>query len=244
MTLLTTALDRIARQCSVKTPSSWLAATRDEHLEIRDDFLLEAVDDILDRVDLGEPIAKKQTLSGAGTDNGDDSGNFTLNANFKRLQRDEWSVYDPLQDRIGIPVSQSGEWSYLTDIGTSGIYKHYRLKGYEGNYSLDVYRNLSAGDTLEIHYISDVWLTNGGTEKNAFTDADDTLLLPRRLVESGTVWRYRERRGLPYQDKYAEYEALMSRAILDSRNLRTIRFGEPDMSVKWQDLVPAFIPSS
>lgn len=238
MTLVTDALNRIARQCSVKAPSSWLSATRDDHVELRDDFLAETVDDILDRVDLGEPITKTSTINGTGAEN------YALPSDFKRFTRDDLAVYDDQQDRAGVPVTNSGEWTYIKDLGTAGITRFYRLKGYEGNFTLDIYREPDAGDTLSVHYVSDVWITNGGTEKSSFTDADDTLLLPRRLVEAGTVWRFRERRGLPYEDKYAEYTSLMDRALTDSRGLRRIQFGEPDMSVKWQDLVPAFIPET
>ena len=68
--------------------------------------------------------------------------------------------------------------------------------------------------------------------------------MPRTVVESGTVWRYRERRGLPYLDKYNEYEAKMARLSNDTRARRVVSFGETDNNVRWQDLVPAFIPSS
>jgi len=218
MTLVTDALDRIARQCSVKAPST--------------------VDDILERVDLGEPITKTTTITADGSEN------YALPSNFKRLTRSELAVYDDQQDRAGVPVTNSGEWTYIKDLGTAGITRFYRVKGYEGNYTIDIYRNPETGEDLSVHYVSTVWITNASTEKSEFTDPDDTLLLPRRLVESGTVWRFRERRGLPYEDKFAEYEMLMNRALIDSRNLRTIQFGEPDRSVKWQDLVPAFIPDS
>ena len=248
MTKITEALDRIARQCSVKAPSAWLSATRTDHVEIRDDFFLETVEDILDRVDLGEPIAKTQTITGGGgtyTLNADGSGNYGLNSNFRRMQRDEWAVYDNAQDRVGIPVTDSGKWTYLTDLGTAGIDRYFRVKGYEGNYTLDLYRDPGSGITINVHYIADVWMvSSGGTEGNQFTDSEDVLLLPRRLVEAGTVYRFRRRRGLFYEDKWKEYEALLSRAQTDSRQLHKVQFGEADRTVKWQDLVPAYIPGS
>lgn len=238
MTLVTEALDRIARQCSVKGPTSWLSATRADHVELRDDFLVETVEDILDRVDLGEPIVKTSTITGTGAEN------YALPSDFRRLTRDPLAIYDDQQDRAGVPVTNSGEWTYIKDLGTAGITRFFRVKGYEGNYTIDIYREPDTGETISVHYVGDAWITNGGTEKREFTDPEDTLLLPRRLVEAGTVWRFRERRGLPYQDKFNEYEALLQRAHIDSRNLRRISFGEPDRTIKWQDLVPAFIPDS
>ena len=50
MTTVVEALNRIARQCSIKAPSSWVSATRDDHVSLRDDFLNETVEDILERV--------------------------------------------------------------------------------------------------------------------------------------------------------------------------------------------------
>ena len=55
-TPITEVLDRIARQCNVTPPSSWVTASRYDHVELRDDILLETVDDLLDRVDWPSPI--------------------------------------------------------------------------------------------------------------------------------------------------------------------------------------------
>lgn len=245
MTTIVSALNRIARQCSVTAPSDWVTATSTTAKELRDDYLLETVDDIQERIDLPSPIGKRQTLTGTGSTNSDGSETFTLNSDFKRLQRDDWAVYDPLQDRQVVPITEDGKWEYLTDIGASGIIKHYRIHGYEGNYTIDVYNPPGSGDTLTVSYISNLWKANSsGTAGSSFTDADDVLLLPRRLVESGVVWRWRERKGLPYQDKYMEYESLLARLSNDTRGRRRIDMGEPDRSVRWQDMVPTFIPDS
>lgn len=246
MTTVVDALKRIARQCSLKSPSSWVNATSDTHLEIRDDFLIETIDDIRDRVDLPGPIGKTATLTGNdGTTQSDGSERISLPSNFYRLQRDPLAVYDVLQDRPCMPISQDGTWEQVTDIGTAGIVKYYRVTGYEGNYSMDFYLDPTATETFRVSYVSDIWMqSSGGTEGNSLTAEDDILLLPRRVVETGTVARYRERRGLPYDDKYMEYESLLSRLSNDSRNQRSINFTDGGERVRWTDLVPSFIPSS
>lgn len=239
MTLIVDALNRIARQCSIKTPASWASATRDEHLELRDDFMLETVDDILARVDLPSPIGKQTTITGDG------SQNYALPVNFKRLARDNMAVYDQLQDRPCVPIVADGDWSFITDIGTAGVVKYYRIKGYEGNYTIDIENEPATGETFVVSYVSTVWMTDsGGTEGSAFTANTDILILPRRVVEIGTVWRYRERKGLPYEDKWNEYEAEISRLSNDGRTRRVIAFAPPEETPRWQDLVPAFVPSS
>lgn len=246
MTTVVASLDRIARQTSVATPSSWITANTKDQVEIRDDFLLETVADIADRLDLASPIGQQITLTGGtSAENADGSETFTLPADFLRTQRDELALYDVDQDRPCIPVTNTGQWTMLTDTGAAGAIKYYRIQGYDGNYTVDIYNAPGTGSEVKLSYISKNWLaTSGGVAGDTLANLDDVLLMPRRVVEAGTVFRFRERRGLPYEDKYAEYEALMSRLSNDSRSRRVVNFGEPVKDVKWQDLIPAFIPSS
>lgn len=239
MTLITAALDRAARQCSVKAPSSWGTATRDDHVSLRDDFMLETVDDILERVDLPAPIGAQVSITGDGSET------YALPTNFKRLHRSELAVYDKLQDIPCQAVTSDGEWTYLKDIGTAGTVTYYRLSGYEGNWSISFYDAPTAAQEIIVSYATVNWMTNAsGTQGSMFTTNDDVLMLPRRLVETGIVWRFRERRGLAYQDKFNEYEMLMAQMINDRRARRIISTGDKSPNVRWQDLVPAFIPSS
>lgn len=236
-TLVTAALDRIARQCAVTPPTSWITATRLDHVEIRDDFFMETIDDILERIDLPSPIAGQVQITGTGAET------YDLPADFRRLQRDEMAVYDPQLDRRLVPITNDGEWTYLKDIGTTGIIHYYRLRGFDGNWQIDIYTEPPTGRVIEVHYITNNWMANeAGTVGEALTSETDVLILPRRLVETGTVWRYRERRGLPYQDKYNEYEMLLARLSNDTRGRRKVQFGEPVMNVKWQDKIPSWIP--
>lgn len=245
MTTIVEALGRIARQCSIKAPSSWVTATRDDHVELRDDFLSETVDDILDRVDLPSPVGAQVTLSTlTSSTNADGSRTFELPTQFKRLHRDNLAVYDVEQDRPCVPVTSDGMFDFIADTGTAGVVHYYQLAGYDENYTLTFYDDPGSDSFIIVSYSTNYWMaTSGGTVGSMFTAEDDVLILPRRVVESGTVWRYRERRGLPYIDKYNEYEALIARLSNDRRGRRKINMGEPE-SVRWQDLVPAFIPSS
>lgn len=244
MTTVVEALDRIARQCGVKAPSSWVTATRDDHVSLRDDFLRETIDDVLDRCDLASPVANQQTIvGGAGTAQADGSERFSLNSDFRRLQRDDYAIYDPQQDRPVVPVTDDGKWDYLTDIGATGVIKYYRTAGYDGAFTIDIYKAPATGDEYKINYISNKWVVSGGVGSTTFAADDDVLILPRRVVEAGTVWRFRERQGLPYNDKMMEYEALLARLSNDSRGRRSVDMGGQKF-VRWQDLVPSFIPPS
>lgn len=238
MTKIVDALNRIARQCSVKAPSSWVSATRDDHKELRDDFLLETVEDILDRVDLPSPVAGQTTITGTGAET------YSLPDDFRRIHRDEFAVYDVSQDRPCVPVSSDGDWSYVKDVGTTGVIRFYRQTGYDGNFSISFYEEPSAAVDITVSYSTKNWMANsGGTAGDMFTDEDDVLLLPRRVVEVGAVWRYRRRRGLEFGQQKLEYETYLERLSNDTRSRRTVYFGEPER-LRWQDLVPVFIPPS
>lgn len=239
MTLVKDALDRVARQCSVTVPSSWLTTTDTAAVEIRDDFLSETVDDILDRLDLPSPVGAQTTLTGSGAET------YSLPANFYRLQRDDLAVYDVALDRPCVPITDDGHWTYLKDIGTTGIIRYFRVTGYDGNWSISFYDEPSASIDIAVSYITKNWMaTSGGTAGSAFTTLTDVLLFPRRVFEAGIVWRFRERKGLPFEGKYNEYEALIARLSNDSRVRRKINMGQPAKDVRWQDLIPNFIPPS
>jgi hypothetical protein len=234
MALVVDVLNRIARHCSIQAPSSWITATADEYVEIRDDFLRETVDDLLDRVDWPQPVGAQTTITGTGV------ASYTLPADFRRLQRNPYSVYDVQLDAPGIPVVTDGDWVELLDSGIAGADRFYRLAGYDGNWSIEFE---SPPDTeITISYVSKNWMaTAGGTVGSMFTAADDVLILPDRLVEVGTIWRWRERKGLPFTDKFSEFNALLIRYLNDVRGRRSTSFVKP-RRYKWQDRVPAFIP--
>ena len=236
MTTIVDVLNRIARHCSISAPSSWITAAADEHVEIRDDFLRECVDDLLDRVDWPQPVGAQVTITGTGV------ASYALPADFRRLQRNAYSVYDEQLDAPGIPVSTDGDWVELLDSGIAGADRFYRITGYDGAWEIE-FEGEPTTDII-LSYVTKNWMaTAGGTVGSMFTASDDVLILPERLIEVGTIWRWRERRGLPFQDKYNEFNMLLARHLNDVRGRRVVSFkrGKP---VRWQDRVPAFIPSA
>ncbi len=69
------------------------------------------------------------------------------------------------------------------------------------------------------------------------------ILFPRRLVEAGIVWRFRERKGLEFMTKWTEYQELMAQYSNTTKMRTKIDFGPVKMH-RWQDMIPAFIPES
>lgn len=249
-TTVVEVLNRAARQCGVKPPSSWVTATRDDHVSLRDDFLQETVADILDRYDLPGPISNDQTFTVTDAElrlETDGSRWFPVNTELRRLQRHHFAVYDLDQQRPVLQVMNDGAWTHLTEVGASGASKYYQLRGFPGEYQLYVYPAPGVGETIRIHYISQKWIRSGTvgsyetSPKTEFTADEDILALPAAPVQAGIVWRFRERQGLPYQDKYNEYEAQLTRMVNDMRLRRYVNMGGK-AHVRWQDLIPNFIP--
>ena len=240
MTTVTDVLNRIARQTSVDQPDSWLTATSREHQELRDDFLLETVDEIQERLDLPSPIGRQFELTGDGSET------YSLPSDFKRLMRDPMAVYETTTIRRAmLPVTDDGVWTHLKQIGSTGAARYYKIEGYEENHTISIYLEPSASISVTISYVSTRWIYNDSSYKSTFDDPDDALLLPRRLVEAGTVMRWRERNGLPTKDKRLEFEALLERLSNDSRSRRTINFGDSGERVRpWDVPVPDQIPTS
>lgn len=239
MTTVVAALDRIARDVSITAPSDWTAATADEHLEIRDDFLLEVVDDITDRVDWPDPISAIQSITGT------DAETYSLNATFKRVARHDWAVYESTNTtRPVTPATNDSDYTRIQDESLGGADRFYKITGYEGNYSISFEPAPSAAVTIKVHYINDYWMiSSGGTKGSTLSAVTDILLLPRRLVEVGVITRWRERKGLPFSDKAREYEVLLNRYQNENRQLRKISFGDQRTWTPWDIPVPSSIPA-
>lgn len=238
MTTVLEILARASRQCSVNAPPSWLAASDQTSQEVLD-FLEMTVTDIQDRLELVGPLSGQQVITGTGAEN------YALPADFHRLQRGEYSVYERLNTRRAcLPVSDDGQWEYLQEYGAAGANRYYRLTGYPGSWQIGFERVLETDLTAVVSYVSTNWLINGVTYKPMFTAEEDICLLPRELVESGIVWRFRQRKALDYADVQMRYETLMARYGNDSRTLRKVHFGSVPMRSPWDIPVPDFIPSA
>lgn len=235
MTLVTDILDRAARQCSVISPSNWVTTTQQGPLEIKD-FLSEVVSDIFERLELSQPLGKTVTITGTGVEN------YALPTDFVRTKRDALAVYEETTTRRAcVPVSSDGVWEYLKDTGSAAGDRYYRIRGYDGNFTIDFYQPLGTGDTVIVSYVSNVWLVSGEAE---FMANDDRSIIPRRILETGIVMRFRERKGLDFGAKLAEHEALLARWANEQVQRRVIKFGGSEMRKPWDIPVPDYIPET
>lgn len=240
MATVAEVMNKVARECKVTAPGTWTSATTLTYLELKD-LLQETVDELLERVDWPDPITKDKVVTGTG------AAAYAMPADFKRLTRDELTVYEQTKSRrAGIPITTRGQWTYLQDLGSAEGNRFYRTSGDEQDgFEISFFPLAVTGDSITVSYVSRNWLSVGGTDGYLWTDEAATLLLPRRLIELGVVWRFRRRKGLPYVDRYNEYELVIGRQANDKKGIRTISFGGVSDDAKPMRVpVPDFIPSA
>lgn len=240
MTTVAAALDRATRRLSLATPAAWIGGTAADVVQIRDDFLPETVEDLLRRVDWSDPVGKQATVTGTG------AADYALPSDFIRVKRDEFTVYESASVRRAcVPVTSDGMWTHLQQIGTGAGTRYYRVKGYEGNYEISFYPALETGDSVTVSYVSDKWVIDtGSNESNVFDAETDILLLHRRPIELGVMWRWREAKGLDFQTDWKKYELWVSSMANHANNLQRITFGGVKRFSPWDIPVPDYIPGS
>jgi len=242
MVAITDVLDSVAREARIGTPASWLTDEDEDYELIAKNFLREVAEELLARLDLPQPISQQTVITGDGTED------YDLPTNFLRLQRDATAVYETTTTRrAGVPISDDGVWTHIKQVGTAGGARFYRIRGYDGAFEIDFYDTPGSNVSITVHYVSKNWMvSSGGTYGSEFTDPDDILLIPRRPVELGILWRYRRDKGLFYDDIKSEFEAYVTRLINDSRQIKSISFANdptPDAKVM-RVPVPDYIPDT
>jgi hypothetical protein len=233
-------MDEAARECSLTPPTSWISNMSTSFMEMKQ-FLNDTVDELLERVDWPDPIAKDIIITGDGSEE------YDLPSDFKRLTRDPLTVYETTTTRrAGVPINTNGDWTYIKDIGSAGGSRYYRIAGdEEDGFTISFFRNPSSSDSITVSYISKDWLKISGTAGDTWSDISAALLLPKRLIKMGVIWRFRRRKGLPYADRMNEYEAVMARMRNDARVIRSVDMtGGGSMRSPFDIPVPDFIPQS
>lgn len=241
MTTIKEAMDRAARRVKVRAPSSWITATSDAAVDLRDDCLLETIEDLQKRVDWPGPISAQVTITGDGSED------YDLPSDFKRLALGPTAIYEKTTTRRwGVPIHTDGQWTHLKTLGASGAERFFRLRGYDGAWEIDFYPAPASSTQIVVSYMTDKWMaTSGGTAGNAWTDETDVLLFDRRPVELGIIWRYRRDKGLDYADTQAEYEAWVQTQANRLRGYQTINgTGGYTPAHPMRVPVPDYIPPS
>jgi hypothetical protein len=156
-------------------------------------------------------------------------------------------VYETTTTRRGcIGVPSNGAWTYLKETGSAAGDRFYRISGNEDDgFSISFFQPLEATHSVTVSYVSKNWQSVAGVASADWTNNDAVLLLPARIVELGVIWRFRQRKGMPYADRQADYELRMARIINDGRTIRSVDMGGGSNDGHPMRVpVPDFIPSA
>lgn len=240
MTTVSSVMDDVALECAVTVPGSWIAAVTQRTYAELQSILRLTIDELLDRVDWPDPITNDEVITGTGVES------YDLPAAYKRLTFDDWTVYETTRTRRpGIPVTTNGAWTALKQFGSGGGERFYRLGGDdEDGFTISFYKPLETGASVTVSYVSKNWLKHAGAASDEWVSVEDTLLLPKEVVRLGCVWRFKRRKGFPYQDIMNEYEGKLARLANEMRGRRTIDFGTPPPRLPMRVPIPDVIPTA
>lgn len=163
----------------------------------------------------GQEIARRADFAGLFVTafTGGNITEYTLPSQFLRLpsnggtvRLNKTSSFTPVT-----PVVNDASWQLVKTLPSSSV-KHYHLSGLKMNFSpvLD-------SDGAVVTYISKNWVDDVLNGSDEITDNGDSLLIPEKLVQKGTVWRWLRKKGMPYNDHVAEFEADLETELNSSR---------------------------
>lgn len=86
---------------------------------------------------------------------------------------------------------------------------------------------MKATETIKFWYISKNIVQGADSSlKETFTSDDDTLRVPEKLLELGMIWKWRQNKGLPYEDDQAAYQKeLQNQMDIDAGSKGVVRGG-------------------
>lgn len=92
---------------------------------------------------------------------------------------------------------------------------------------IQFYPTLPAGQVLNYEYRSEYWVTDssGTTGKPRPTADSDLFRLPENLLKLGLIWRFRQDRGLNYDEDFRSYQNALSRYTFNDAPHSKIRIG-------------------
>lgn len=78
---------------------------------------------------------------------------------------------------------------------------------------INFYPSPVAGQICAFEYISQNWITTTGSTSSVWTNDADTPKLNDQLIVMGTIWRWKQAKGLDYAEDFAKYERRITDAM-------------------------------
>lgn len=99
------------------------------------------------------------------------------------------------------PKSQQ-DWQQDKAMQLNGPFNSFRII----NDVINFYPNPVAGQSCYFEYMSENWVTTGGLSSPVWVLDADTPKIDDQLIVLGTIWRWKQAKGLDYAEDFAKYE--------------------------------------
>jgi len=154
----------------------------------------------------------------------------------------QWAYNETFYDRtlrrpLYGPLNEV-EWQQIKALPNPGPFYKFRIKN---DHLLINPVPAAPLSTLAFEYASS-WavLDSAATLKAAITADDDTFVFPDRLLRRGLAFRWKQTKGLPYQEDQQRYYELLNNYIARDKAKRSINVAKPQQP----DIRPGvFVPS-
>lgn len=144
---------------------------------------------------------------------------------FRKILNDTlWNMTK--RTRITGPLT-APQFNLATAANTAvGPWSEYRIRqGY-----LFLYPEADVADQIRFEFVTDSWVINASSDvlKTGFTADDDRCLLDARLIELGTIWRWKAAKGLDYGQAHMNYETAVLDAMTGNKTGGTVSMDSCD----------------
>ncbi len=189
-------VQRAALVCGIPAPSVAVQSTDGAIQQLVELVHLEG-EDLSSRYEW-QALRREATWTADGT--GEEGALEDLAPNFSRMigqtfwdRSRRWRVNGPLSPE---------QWQQVQSLRSPSVGPYYRIFGNQ----IHTFPVLPNGNQAVFEYIQRYWLYNGTTDKEFATDDSDELYLDSQAVALGAIWRWKQAKGLTYDEDFRSYE--------------------------------------
>lgn len=85
----------------------------------------------------------------------------------------------------------------------------------------------ASGDLFAFEYVSKYWCQgSGGSGQDEWLADSDSGVLDENIMKLGIVWRFKQKKGLPFMADYDKWDARCKQSLTQDMPQRTINFGD------------------
>jgi hypothetical protein len=198
MTILSVVKD-VALKIGIDQPDAVYTSTERDMLEMQG-LIDEVATDILECFDW-QALMTKNTITGDGS-----SEAHSLPSDYKEMGvgNQVWSSKwtEPLQH-----ITNLDEWLEYEVVPYTFAFGTWAIFGDQ----IHILPVMASTETAKFFYKSNLIVQpDSGSNKAAFDTDTDTFRLNEKLLRYGLIWKWKSKKGMPYEEDLADYEKLKS----------------------------------